>query len=180
MVETTGRVKLWFQDETRLGLQPRTKRRLTARGVKPIGCQAPVYDWTWLYGVVEPRSGQSFFMQWSHLDSACFQQFIDEFVEAHPNELHIWVFDGAPAHSAKRLNWRQSIVPVRLPAYSPELNPIERLWQHLKFELKAWYPKLSLLEEDMDQWLERLQPEVLTELTYFPYIRELVDDSYKE
>ena len=178
MVETTGRVKVWFQDETRLGLQPRTKRRLTARAVRAVGHQAPIYESTWLYGAVEARTGEHFFMEWTHVDKECFQGFIDEFVKEHPDELHIWVIDGAPSHQAKALNWHQSIVPVRLPSYSPELNPIERLWQALKFELQSWYPQMEQLRDDMDQWLEQLQAERVRSLTYFPYIRELMEEHY--
>ena len=69
-------------------------------------------------------------------------------------------------------------MPVRLPSYSPELNPIERLWQALKFELQSWYPHMEQLRGDMEQWLEQLQPERVRSLTYFPYIRELMEEHY--
>jgi transposase len=38
----------------------------------------------------------------------------------------------------KRLTWHH-LVPVFLPPYSPDLNPIERLWQHLKSHYMADY-----------------------------------------
>jgi len=48
------------------------------------------------------------------------------------------VLDNASWHKTKRLTWHH-IVPVFLPPYSPDLNPIERLWQHLKSHYMAGY-----------------------------------------
>ena len=56
------------QDETRLGLKTITGRLITAPGVKPIGLSQWQRDNFYLYGVVEPLSGYSFFYEFSHLD----------------------------------------------------------------------------------------------------------------
>lgn len=44
----------------------------------------------------------------------------------------VLVLDGAGWHVAKALNVPENITLLHLPAYSPELNPIERLWAYLK------------------------------------------------
>lgn len=49
------------EDETRLGLKTITGRRLTLKGVKPIGLVQWQRDNYYLYGVVEPKTGESFF-----------------------------------------------------------------------------------------------------------------------
>jgi len=50
----------------------------------------------------------------------------------------VLVLDNASWHKTKRLNWHH-IEAVYLPAYSPDFNPIERLWQHLKSHYLAGY-----------------------------------------
>ena len=40
--------------------------------------------------------------------------------------------DNGSFHKALLLDWADHVMPIYLPAYSPELNPIERLWEHTK------------------------------------------------
>ena len=42
-----------------------------------------------------------------------------------------WVLDNACWHKTQRLEWHH-IEKAFLPPYSPDMNPIERFWQHLK------------------------------------------------
>ena len=48
-----------------------------AKGVKPIGLSQWQRENFYLYGVVEPLSGYSFFYDFSHLDGDCFQRFLE-------------------------------------------------------------------------------------------------------
>ena len=68
------------------------------------------------------------------LDSDCVQLFLDEFAKEHAPEgkriLLVW--DGAPAHRATSLQVPERISLVSLPAYTPELNPSERVWPLVK------------------------------------------------
>jgi len=70
-------IRYFCEDESRLGLKTVCGRVITLIGVKPI---APV-QWSRdnFYGAVEPTSGAHFFYEFSHLDTACFQRFIDLF-----------------------------------------------------------------------------------------------------
>lgn len=86
----------------------------------------------WLYGAVEPATGESLFLEMPALDAACFQAFLGGFSSAFPDSTNVLLIDGAPAHVAKRLRLPDSVILLRLPAYSPELNPVERLWQDLR------------------------------------------------
>ena len=45
--------------------------------------------------------------------------------------------DRAPAHRAKRLEAPENIIPIFQPLHCPELNPIERFWQHVKGQGKG-------------------------------------------
>lgn len=92
----------------------------------------PRYDYFWLYAAVEPATGESLVLEMPALDAHCFQAFLDEFAASYPDTLNVLVLDGAGAHVSGALQMPQNVLPVFLPPYSPELNPVERLWQDLK------------------------------------------------
>ena len=72
-------VRLFCQDESRLGILPVVQRRITACGVKPVATVDYQYDWFYLYGAVEPRTGERFFLELPRLTGECFQIFIEGF-----------------------------------------------------------------------------------------------------
>ena len=128
-------VRVFSQDETRYGLLGLTRRRITRRGLKPIAKINPCYESVYLYAAVEPLTGERFFLEFSHLTSDCFQCFLEKFSEAFSESLNLLVLDNGRFHQAKSLKIPENIVLLFLPPYSPELNPIERLWQDIKAKL---------------------------------------------
>ncbi|NJL19873.1 MAG: hypothetical protein HC895_02090 [Leptolyngbyaceae cyanobacterium SM1_3_5] len=61
---------------------------------------------------------------------------MDEFSQAYPDSLNIVQADNGRFHQGKELVVPQNIVLLFQPPYCPELNPMERLWEHLKADLK--------------------------------------------
>ncbi|WP_198016805.1 IS630 family transposase [Rubidibacter lacunae] len=148
-------VRYWCQDESRFGLHTETGRVLTAPGVKPVGEVQWRFQAFWLYGAVEPMTGESYFWEFSHLDSRCFEQYLEQFAAAYPRELHVMQVDGAGAHRAGALKVPEIVILLFQPAYSPQVNPIERCWEWLKSGLK-WLT-CGDLEELREQVRTRLQ-----------------------
>ncbi len=95
-------VRYWCSDESRLGLKTITRRRLTQRGVKPIGQVQWSFKSYYLYGLVEPLTGENFFLECSHLNTDSFEAYLREFSQTYPNDLHIIQLDNARFHTAKR------------------------------------------------------------------------------
>jgi hypothetical protein len=62
-------VRYWCSDESRLGLKTITGRIITLTGVKPEGNIGWHRKNLYLYGMVEPATGDSFFWEFSHLDA---------------------------------------------------------------------------------------------------------------
>ena len=58
--------------------------------------------------------------------------FLKHVSDNYPDEFVIMVLDGASSHRSYDLRAPENIAFVRLPAYSPELNPAERLWEELR------------------------------------------------
>lgn len=171
-------VRLFCQDESRIGLHLPPGRRLTARGVKPLKIMAPVYDYYWLYAAVEPTTGEACWLELPRLDRACFQVFLDQFSRQYANSLNLLVLDNAPAHIAHDLQVPANVVLLDLPPYCPELNPVERLWQDLKRRLTALAAttrlSIATLREAVDGFIRAYTPEQLASLTGYPYLRRII------
>ena len=123
-------IELWTQDEARLGLKPVLRRQWAPRGERPIATSRPDYEWLWLYAAVHPASGHVFWLVLPSLNAALMQRFLEEFAHTHAtaDKRIVMVMDGATAHRATTVSVPERITVVRLPPYTPELNPTERLW----------------------------------------------------
>lgn len=164
-------IRYFAQDESRFGLKTLIGRLITACGIKPIGQWQWIFKAFWLYGAVEPATGESFFLQFSHVDTECYQRFLDEFSKAYPDSLNILQVDNGRFHTSKNLIVPDNVILLFQPPYCPELNPIERLWEHLKADLKwASFKTLSQLQAKVDQLLSQLTPEVVASVTGYSFI----------
>lgn len=168
-------MRLFLQDESRLGLhEGGTRRRLTACGVKPHQQVLPRYEYFWLYAAVEPTSGDSLLLEMPALDAKSVQAFLEEFSRSYPESLNLLVWDGAPAHLSHALVVPANVLLVRLPAYSPELNPIERLWQDLRQRLGSTLAAdLNALNATVAEQICRYTPPMLASLCGYAYLRNL-------
>ena len=164
-------LRLWCQDERRLGLNTITRRLLTLPGVKPIGPIQWQFKAFYLYGVVEPLTGESFFLEFSHLDSECFQVFLDQFSQTYTDSLNVLQLDNGSFHLAHNLRIPDNVTLLLQPPYSPDVNPIERVWQHIKDQL-SWlnFKTLDELRQRVDESLHSLTSERVASLTSYDFI----------
>ena len=152
---------------------PITRHRITRPGVKPIQKAKPAYEYFYLYGAVEPETGQRFFTEHERLNSDCFQVFLDRFAEAFPRSDNLMILDNGRFHKARALSIPENVHLTFLPPYSPELNPIERLWQHLKDRLAFdLYQHLSILRQKTRRVLSSYTDEAVASLTGYDYLVE--------
>ncbi len=64
----------------------------------------------------------------------CFQKFLDKRREKYPAPLNVIQLDNGKFHQSSRLNIPDNILLIFQPPYSPQLNPIEKIWSHIKQE----------------------------------------------
>ena len=112
-------------DELRLGLRGQVRRVLAPRGVDVTQRLQLRYEWAYLLLAVDPRAGT---VRWRWLER-CRAAPIKETLAAWALDAVVW--DGAGAHRAKLLADLPT-VRVRLPSYSPELNPAERIFEEIR------------------------------------------------
>lgn len=131
------------------------------------------YKTFYLYGVVEPRSGESFFFEFCHLDTICFEKFLELFSQAYPEDLHIIQVDNGSFHSSLQLHLPDNIILLFQPSHSPQLNPIERLWEEIKEKL-SWelFDDLEALRVAVENILAKLSQKVIASVTGWDFILE--------
>ncbi len=166
-------VRYWCQDESRFGLKTIQRRCLTLKGVKPRKKVQWQRENFYLYGVVEPLSGESFFWEFNNTDTICFQKFLEIFSEKFPLDLHIIQLDNAKFHSSEFLQIPSNIILLYQPPHCPEVNPIERLWEQLKEKLK-WelFKNLEDLRKNLEKILNNLTQYEIACLTGWDFIIE--------
>ena len=134
----------------------------------------PLYEYYWLYGAVEPATGENFWLEMPRLDALCFETYLQEFTQAYPASLNVMVLDNAPAHIAGSVVVPENVVLLYLPPYSPELNPIERLWQDLKAQIDVMSAEvrasLKGLQQHVAEIICRYSEEALASLTGYAYL----------
>ena len=141
----------------------------------PVGSVQHGFEWLYIYGAVEPTTGDRFFLELPYLNTEGFQLFLNTFAEVFPDSLNLLLLDNSGAHTAQRLTLPANVRLVCLPPYCPELNPIERVWRDLKDAL-AWL-HFSTLEAQQDYiatLLRAYEAATLQALTGYTYLVEAI------
>lgn len=128
------KVQLWFGDECGVEGDPRPRRRWVRPGKPRTVPYLGDHIRQNVIGAVAPQSGELFSLIVDGVDTDVFQFFLDEMAKAVPRKegiRPILILDNASWHKSARLNWHH-FEPKFLPGYSPDFNPIERLWLRLK------------------------------------------------
>lgn len=118
-------------DEHRLGLKPILRRVWRRKGQGGSVAVQPRYEWLYLYAFVRPRTGQTYWLLLPTVSTAAMQLALQEFardVGAGAERQVLLVLDQAGWHTSAELSVPDGLHLEPLPAYSPELQPAERLW----------------------------------------------------
>jgi DDE superfamily endonuclease len=171
----TRPVRVFSQDESRLGRLTIRRRRLTARGVPPVGSVPQVFEWFYVYGAGEPTTGARFFLELPSLHAEMVQLFADAFAHAFPDSLNLLLLDNRGAHTSAQLTLPENVRLLFLPPYCPELNPIEPVWRDLK-DAMAWLQcaKLDAQQHSLNLLLQGYAAATLQALTGVPSLVEAI------
>jgi transposase len=158
-----------FEDEMRVGTRTELGRKWSPIGCRPRGKQKIGYEYLYLYVSLKPFTGELFAMFLPRLNKECFALFTKERSRRIQARL-LMIADGATAHRTEN----QKIELVKLPAYSPETNPVERFFEELRRELEfCVFESLDEAEVYLTKVLQKYyeQPELVKSLTLYPYIK---------
>ena len=121
-----------FQDEARFGRMSDPRRCWAPAPLRPVVSVALVREYVYAYAAVTPADGALDWMLAAKMDTLTMGSFLRHVSQRHPDEFVVMVLDGAPSHRAYFLEVPRNMTLLRLPPYSPELNPAERLWEELR------------------------------------------------
>jgi hypothetical protein len=170
------RLTLWSMDEARFGRKGRACHRWFARGQRPPGLCDQRYTWTRLFAAVRPATGDGFALVLPQVSTTAMDAFLARLAATLAGDEHaVVVLDRAGWHRAKGLLVPSNVTLVWLPPYSPQLNPVERVWlylreRHLSHRLLDTYD--AVVDALCRAW-NALTSERLHSLTSYPYLDQI-------
>jgi transposase-like protein len=167
-------LRVVFQDEARFGRLSDPRRCWAPAPLRPLVPVALVREYTYAYAAVSPEDGALVWMLSAKMDTLNMGAFLRHVSETYQNDFVLMVLDGAPPHRSHDLRVPDNMALIRLPAYSPELNPAERLWEEIREKEFAnrVFESLGAAMAQAARGLKRLEdlPEFLRSLTGWDWI----------
>jgi transposase len=175
------RLRIFFQDEARFGQQGTTTNVWARKGSRPTVVRQTEYEYLWVLGAVCPETGRSEGLLSPRLNTDVVQAFLNEFSQTVAVDEHaVMIWDGAGFHTSRKLRVPDNISLLQLPAYSPELNPMENLWHYLKshyWSNRAYSDYEELEEAAIDAWrIAVLDPNLMRTVCNAPYLKRAVSN----
>ena len=121
-----------FQDEAGFGRINKPKYCWCKKGCRPSVPCHHIREYRYVYGAVEPLTGESCFLVLPYCNTDCMNVFLKELSETFSYDTIILVCDGAVWHKAKSLSIPDNIKLIFIPPYTPEMNPIEQIWKEIR------------------------------------------------
>jgi putative transposase len=124
-----------------------------------------VREYTYLFGAISPHDGALDTLILPEVNAEAMSLFLAEVAERHCQDRILMVLDGAGWHRARELTVPPNMRLLFLPPYSPELNPMEHVWEEIR---EKWFPNLVF------QSLEAVEDRLVEAVLYLESHRQLV------
>lgn len=132
------RIEIWFQDEARAGQKGMLARVWAHRGSRPRILRDHRYGYAYLFGAARSTDPRAVGHVCARANTDEMNRHLADIAAAvAPGHHGVVILDGAGWHRSKALEIPANLTLVRLPAYSPELNPMEQVFQFLKANFLA-------------------------------------------
>jgi len=129
----SNKIEVWWQDESRIGQQGSLSRVWAEKGTRPRVVRQRQFLSTYIFGAVCPDRDIGCALILPQCNTGMTQLHLDQISEHVQEDYHaIVLMDRASWHTTEALNIPKNIHLMPLPPYSPELNPMEQVWQQLR------------------------------------------------
>lgn len=165
-------IEVWFQDEARFGQQGTLTHVWADTGSRPTAVKQTEYEWLYVFAAVNPLTGESTAILTPTVNTDYMNEHLRFISEQVGSKRHVvLILDQAGWHVAKKLKVPPNLTLLHLPPYSPELNPVERLWAYLKSHYlsnRVFADYDHLFACVRDAWLQLDEPRLqsLTQTTW--------------
>ena len=162
-------LEIWFQDEARVGQQGTLTRIWAERGTRPRAPRDTRYIWSYIFGAVCPERAEAAALIMPHADTQAMSAHLAEIAKTVASGAHaLLILDGAGWHGSAELEVPDNITLLKLPPYSPELNPMENIWQYLRanwLSNRVFEDYNAIVDAGCEAWNKLIaQPETITSI----------------
>lgn len=162
------------QDEGCFGRISRAKRCWAPPGVRPHVPSQVVREYTYVYAAVAPKEGLLTSLILPEASTEMMNLFLEHLSQTYSKYFIVMQVDGAGWHRSQALVIPANIRLIEQPPYSPEVNPVEHIWDELreKYFHNRFFPSLEPLLDVLCQGLNDLADDIkrLRSLTAFPHL----------
>lgn len=155
---TAGKaIEIWFQDEARVGQQGSLEYIWAPVGSRPLAVRDNRHDSVYLFGALCPSRAIGAAIIMPAVNSEAMSEHLKEIAAQIAAGAHaVLVCDGAGWHQrGGRLTIPENITLLTLPPYSPELNPMENVWDYLrgnKLSHRVWDTYDAIVQDCAEAW----------------------------
>lgn len=166
-----GKVRIMFQDEAGFGRISTIAACWVPEGVRATVPSQQIREYNYIYGAVDPRDGERFFITAPTCNSLWMSAFLEALSKAYPDDLIILIMDNAAWHSAESLNVPSNIECLFIPPYTPEMNPIEQIWKELRKDFaNQIFKSLNAVMAQLEISVNNLTADTVMSITGRPWI----------
>ena len=163
------------QDEACFGRISTIRRAWAPKHLRPLTPRQVIREYIYVYAVVAPKDGKMASLILPSVDTAMMNLFLQHVSHTFSKYFLVIQVDQAGWHSSNDLIIPENIRLIPQPAYSPEINPVEHIWEELRekaFSNRLFVSLDAVIDTLCDQLL-RLEDNstLLHSLTYFPHFR---------
>lgn len=164
-------------DEGRFGRIGEVRACWCPQGVRPTVPKQQVRQYVYAYAAVAPELGQMTCLILPYANTKLMNLFLSQISREFADYLVILQLDKAAWHRSKCLTVPENIRLILQPAHSPELMPVEHIWEELRENhfYNQVFQSLDQVEDALCQGLLELCSDCdrLRSLTFFPHLRIL-------
>jgi len=126
-------LEIWWQDEARIGQKNKITRRWARRGTRPSAPHDQRTKWAYIFGAICPKQGKGAGLVMPYANTHAMTLHLAEISAAvDPGAHAVLLLDQAGWHLSGALVVPENITLLPLPPRSPELNPVENVWQFMR------------------------------------------------
>jgi transposase len=161
-IEPDDTVELLFYDEAFFRRETTLTRAWYPRGHVNEVHYPVTFEKIGVCGAVSPHSGKLYSLIFDGFDSDTFVYYLNWLIEQNKtrNKL-VLVVDNSSTHKSRKvidfLEERKELIELLyLPPYSPDLNPVERVWKHMRYHVthNIYFETLEALENAIVHYLK--------------------------
>ncbi len=162
-----------------MGNKGRVCHRWWRRGERAPGTRQIGYQWAYIFSAVRPATGDDFTLVLPSVNAKVMDLFLAHFADTLDHDAHaVMMLDGAGWHDARALTVPDNVTLALLPPYSPELNPVERVWLYLRerfLSLRVLDDTEAIIDACCKAWIDLIaEPERMRSLCAYPLIIKVV------